>query len=273
MTLLEAIFCGIIQGLTEFLPVSSSGHLALAHTLFGMETSEGYLTFDILLHFATLIVVFIVYYREIFSLMPAFFTLCGKIIRGKFRFADFTKSERMVVLLITATLPLAAAFFVKDTVELLAGYARAVGLILILNGVLLLLSDRFSRRAKREELTPAGALGVGLFQLAAIFPGLSRSGSTISGGLFLGLDRKEAVKFSFLMSVPAVLGANILNVPDVLRVQITKSELGIYLAGMAAAALAGFAAMKLLFYISEKSKFGFFAYYCMIVGLAAAIFG
>ena len=273
MTLAEAIFCGILQGLTEFLPISSSGHLALAHALFGLESSESYLTFDILLHLATLLVVFVVYCKEIFSLVPAFFTLLGKLVRGKFRLSEYTKSERLVVLLILATLPLAAAFFIEDTVEALAGYTRAVGLILILNGIVLFISDRFAAKAHREELTPAGAVGVGLFQLAAIFPGLSRSGSTISGGMLFGLDRKEAVKFSFLMSIPAILGANITNLPEVVSQSVTREELGIYLVGMLCAAAAGFAAMKLLQLLSEKKKFGIFAYYSVILGAAAAIFG
>ena len=273
MTLLEAIVCGIIQGLAEFLPISSSGHLAIVHSIFGMETSESYLTFDILLHLATLIVVFVVYYKEIFSLIPAFFTMLGKVFRGKFALAAYTKAERCVILLIIATLPLAAAFFIEDAVAAVAGYTRAVGIILIFNGLLLYISDRFAGRARREELTPAGALGVGLFQLAAVFPGLSRSGSTISGGMLFGLDREEAVKFSFILSVPAILGANLFQIPEALSAQIPKSELWCYLAGMACAMVCGFIAMKLLLYISKKSKFGFFAYYCVIVGILAAIFG
>ena len=263
MTLLEAVVCGIIQGLTEFLPVSSSGHLAIAHSLFGMETSESYLTFDILLHLATLIVVFVVYYKEIFSLVPAFFTMLGKVFRGKFSLAAYTKPERCVILLIIATFPLAAAFFIEDKVAAVAGYTRAVGIILVLNGILLWLSDRFAKKGRREELTPAGA----------IFPGLSRSGSTISGGMLFGLDREEAVKFSFILSVPAILGANIFNIPEALSSEIPKNELWCYLAEMVCAMICGLIAMKLLLYISKKSKFGFFAYYCMIVGVLAAVLG
>lgn len=274
MTLLEAIVCGIIQGLTEFLPVSSSGHLALAHALFGLESSESYLTFDILLHLATLIVVFVVYYKEIFSLIPAFFTMIGKVFRGRFSLSEYTATERCVILLIIATLPLAAAFWLEDLVSAVAGYTRAVGLILIVNGILLFVSDRLAGRGgRREELSPAGALGVGVFQLCAVFPGLSRSGSTISGGLLFGLDRTEAVKFSFILSVPAILGANIFNIPDALAAEISKSELSYYLAGMLCAMVCGFAAMKLLLYISKKSRFGFFAYYCIAVGALTAVFG
>lgn len=274
MSLLESVICGIIQGLTEFLPVSSSGHLALMHAVFGMENAESNLTFDILLHLGTLIVVFVFYYREIFSLIPAFFTMLGKVFRGKFAMKEYTRNERFVILLILATLPLAGALFIDDAVSALAVYTKVIGAILIFNGAVLLLSDYIAKRAaKKEELTPLGALGVGCFQLIAVFPGLSRSGSTISGGLLFGLSREDAVKFSFILSVPAILGANILNVPQAFSSAIPKGEIGNYLIGMACAMVSGFLAMKLLIYISKKSRFGFFAYYCFAVGALAVIFG
>lgn len=274
LTLLESVLCGIVQGLTEFLPVSSSGHLALMHAVFGMETAESNLTFDILLHLGTLIVVFVFYFREIFSLIPAFFTMLGKVFRGKFAMKEYTANERFVVLLILATLPLAAALFIDDAVSALAAYTKVIGAILIFNGAVLLFSDHIAKKTStREELTPLGAFGVGCFQLIAVFPGLSRSGSTISGGLLFGLSREDAVKFSFILSVPAILGANIMNVPEVLTTSIPKAELSYYLIGMACAMISGFLAMKLLIYISKKSRFGFFAYYCFAVGALAVIFG
>lgn len=272
MTLTEAIFCGILQGLAEFLPISSSGHLALAHALFGGEGGEMNLTFDVLLHLATLLVVFTFYYKEIFSLIPAFFTLLGKVLRGRFRFRDYTKNERFVLLVLIGTLPLALGIFVKDRVEQFASFPKLVGAVLLLNGALLLLSDTVQRKVKREELTPRGAFAVGIFQLFALMPGLSRSGSTISGGLFMGLDRRDAVKFSFILSVPAIVGANLLHIPDVLSLQIASEELGVYLVGMLCAAVAGFLAMKLLLYISERQKFGVFAYYSFAVGALALLF-
>ena len=273
MTLWEAVLCGILQGLTEFLPVSSSGHLALLHAFFGMESAESYLSFDILLHLATLIVVLTVYRKDIFSLIPAFFTMAGKIFCGNFRFSSYNAQERMVLLLIIATLPLGAAFFLKDSLEALGGYTRIVGVILFINGILLLCADRFAKKKKTEQLSPKGALGVGIFQLLAVIPGLSRSGSTISGGMLFGLSRENAVRFSFLMSVPAILGANIMNIPDAFSSDIDTGVWGYYLIGMLAALVAGFFAMRLLAYISAKEKFGFFAYYCMIIGVLAVIFG
>ncbi len=273
MTLWEAVLCGILQGLTEFLPVSSSGHLALAHAFFGLENAESYLSFDILLHLATLIVVLTVYRKDIFALVPAFFTAAGKLFRGDFRFSHYEESERMVFLLVLATLPLAAAFFVKDALEAIAGYTRIVGALLILNGLLLLFADRFAGREKGRLPSVLGALGTGFFQFLAIVPGISRSGSTIAGGMLFGLSRENAVRFSFLMSVPAILGANIANIPEALAFEGDAQVLVPYLLGMAAAVISGFLSMKLLSYIAAKKKFGSFAYYCMIIGALAAIFG
>ncbi len=272
MTLLEAVICGIIQGLAEFLPISSSGHLAIAHSLFNMGTLEGNLTFDLLLHLGTLIVVFIFYYKDIFPLIPAFFTMMGKVFRGKLRLSEWSKNERFVLLLIVATLPLAFALIFKDQVELLSAYPKVVGGILIFNGFVLIFADYMAKRVKKRELSPLGAFGVGFFQLAATMPGLSRSGSTISGGLLFGLEREDAVRFSFIMSVPAILGANVLNIPDALSTPVASGDLGLYFIGMAVAMISGFCAMKFLLYISRKSKFGFFAYYCMAAGLLTVIF-
>ena len=266
MSLWEAVFCGIIQGLTEFLPVSSSGHLALAHTFFGMTSAESCLSFDILLHLATLAVVLIVYHQDVFELCTAFFTMLRKMLGGHFHVSALNENERMVLLLIFATAPLAGAFFLKDYSEWISAYPKAVGALLIFNGILLLTADRFSAMKGKGALSARGALGVGLFQLLATFPGISRSGSTISGGMLFGLSRKNAVKFSFLMSIPAIVGANIVNIPEALSTPVEQQTLGYYLIGMAAALVSGFAAMRFLAYISAKEKFGFFAYYCIVIG-------
>ena len=272
MTFWEAFFCGMIQGLTEFLPISSSGHLAITHTLFGMETEASYLSFDILLHLATLIVVFAVYRRDIFILIPAFFSAPCRLVREKFRWSCLNETERMALLLILATLPLAGAFFVKDSLEWISGSIRLIGVFLVLNGLLLLIADRFSRKKGKTSLSRKGALGVGFFQLLATVPGISRSGATISGGMLFGLSRENAVKFSFLLSVPAIIGANIFNLTEAFSVSVPRQELAYYPVGMAAALVFGFGAMKFLSYISAKEKFGFFAYYCITIGVAVFFF-
>lgn len=275
MSIVSAILFGIIQGLAEFLPISSSGHLAIAHGLFGVDDLEAnYFSFDILLHLATLAAVLIVYRKDIFPLVPAFFKMLGKVFRGKFRFKDATDNEKMILLLLIATLPLVAAIFFNDKVGELGTYTKIVGGILILNGIMLFCSDLIRGGNKGlAEAKPKNALVVGLCQLCACLPGLSRSGSTITGGRLCGFSREFAVKFSFILSIPAILGANIFEIPDLVKTPIPSSDVPAYLCGMLAAGITGFLAMKLLAYISRKSNFRIFSFYCIIVGLLAVIFG
>lgn len=275
MSIVLAIFFGIMQGITEFLPVSSSGHLCILQNLFhGANPREFGLPFDILLHLATLIAPLIVYRRDILPLFPAFFRMLAKLFGGHFRLKDYSAEERMCILLLIATLPLAAAPFLKNRVALLASSTRAVGLLLLVNAVMLFFSDRLSKgSATAANAKPTSALAVGLCQLCAVMPGLSRSGSTITGGLLCGLEREFAVKFSFILSIPAVLGANILQIPDMLASPIAKTDLPAYLLGMAAAALSGLLAMKLLLILSKKNHFRIFSYYCAALGMAAVVLG
>lgn len=272
---LSAVFYGVVQGLTEFLPVSSSGHLSILQNMFGTENfAASYFTFDILLHLATLIAVFIIYWRDIFSLIPAFFTMLSKLFRGKFRLAEYDPNERFVIFIIIATLPLFAAVLFKDYIEFLYSSVKIIGVILIFNGVVLFVSDMFARGNKSvTEVKPHNALVVGLCQMCAIIPGLSRSGSTITGGLTQGFTREFAVKFSFILSIPAILGANILEIPKLLSTPVPKNDIIAYAAGMIAAALAGIAAMKLLIYISRHATFKVFSVYCAVVGILVVIFG
>ena len=277
MSILSAIFWGIIQGLGEFLPISSSGHLAILQNIFHMENIEEQFTFNILLHFGTLIAVFIVYYRDIFALIPAFFTMLGKFFRGKFKLTDYNLNERFVLFILIATLPMVAAVFVNDYVEMLCAYTKVIGIILIFNGGMLLLSDWIASH-RRTELAPEEIKGrhaffVGLIQMCAVVPGISRSGSTITGGLLMGFPREYAVKFSFILSIPAILGANILSIGDLVSNPVPQSDLMAYASGMIAAALTGIAAIKLLIYISKKANFRFFGYYCIVVGILTAVFG
>lgn len=297
-----AILYGIIQGIAEFLPISSSGHLALLQSLFGLDGTEGYFTFNIMLHLGTLAAVLLAFRRDISSLIAASFRVCRKLFTGKlFIRVEFKndqasyspknkkhkhlalnadKHERLVLLVIFGTVPLALTFLFRDQVELLYLYPKLIGGILILNGVMLYVSDRLGSGKKTfSEATPTDGLVVGLFQTIAVFPGLSRSASTITAGLLRDLDRELAVEYSFLLSIPAILGAAVFEIPDMMTEiasssisdPILKENVVSYILGTFTAAIVGFAAIKLLKYISKSSDFTFFAYYCWLIGVLAVI--
>ena len=275
MTLLQSIILGIIQGITEFLPVSSSGHLALLNALFGLESTDEIVAFNLLMHLGTLIAVFIVYRKDIWALIKAFFTLLKKLFSRQAT-DGFSADERFVTYVIVATLPLIVLKLtgLDAVVEKLSASILAVGLILLFNGAVLFFSDRAAKGNRTiEQSRWTNALAIGVCQMFAVLPGLSRSGSTITGGLLNGLDRESAVRFSFILSIPAIVGASIFEVPDLFKSATSASEWGIYLAGMIAAAVVGVGAMNLLKYISKKSNFKMFSYYCWIVGAIAIICG
>lgn len=271
MSILYAILCGALQGACEFLPVSSSGHLALLHELFGNGFSEAELGFDVLLHLGTLVAVVISYRRDVMAIVRAFFSVIGKIFRGRFKWRDASSDEKTAILIIVATAPLAAAVLLKGKVEALSAYPKFVGAMLIVNGAMLILGGMIKPRGKDiSSLGAVGALGVGTFQLIACLPGLSRSGSTITGGGVFGLDREEAVRFSFLMSIPAIVGANVFSVPDVLRSGIAVDALPCAV-GFATAAVVGFISIKLIKRAAKKKNFYIFGIYCVILGLVAVL--
>lgn len=275
MTILFAVICGLIQGATEFLPVSSSGHLALFQNLFYKDPAgNSFLAFNVVLHLGTLIAVFIVFWRDIFPLIPAFFTMLGKLFRGKFKLSEYTVNERMVIMVILGTLPMIIAKVLDDKVEFLSTYVWVVGAILILNAVMLFFSDRIPRGNVNEETArPRNALVVGFAQCLAVLPGLSRSGTSITAGLTQRFNRQFAVKFSFILSIPAILGAAVFEIPDAVREGIPSGDVPAYLIGAAVALVSGVAAMKLLLFISKKANFRVFSYYCAVIGIAAIILG
>lgn len=268
---LFAAISGIIQGLAEFLPISSSGHLSLFQNFFGMD--EIPMTFDILLHLGTLAAVFIVYRKDIFPLFPAFFTMLGKVFKGKFKLKDATVHERMVLMVLIATIPLVVIVPFTDYVDLIGQSNIAIGCILIFNGIMLFISDRLSSgKVNGENVKPRNAIVAGIFQMFAVLPGLSRSGSTITGGLTQGFNREYAVKFSFIMSIPAILGAAVTDIPDVIKGDaFTSDQIAPFLFGTLIAFISGIGAMKLLIYISRKSNFRIFSVYCVLVGILIVI--
>ena len=272
MTYLSAIFLGLIQGLAEFLPISSSGHLAFFQEVVAvLDAGEESLFFDVLLHLGTLVAVFVAYWAEIKSLILEFFTMVGvrKLPQGQ---KPDRLSRRMILFIILGTLPLFAVLPVKDFVEGLYSNPMFIGCAFLGTGLILFLSDRLNRGNKDvKNASILDVLLVGCGQALATVPGISRSGTTISVGLARGFSREFAVKYSFLLSIPAVLGANILSLIDAVGEGIDWSRMPMYLAGVATAMISGYLAIRLLKYISRKSSFGGFAYYCWGIGLVTLI--
>ena len=275
MTYFMSILMGIIQGVAEFLPISSSGHLALFQTFFGMENmEEKYIFFTVLLHFGTLISVCMVYWRDIVDMIREFFLGIAALAGRKDTGVAPPPARRMVMLIIIATVPLFVMVFLRDAVNQLFSNSIMVSCALLATGFILFFSDRIARGHKTaRNATVADALIVGCGQALAVIPGLSRSGTTISVGMMRGFDRAFAVRFSFLMSLPAVLGANVLEIKDALASNFPIEELPMYLVGVAVSAVVGYFAIRLVKSLSDKGKFGKFAYYCWAVGLGSLVAG
>lgn len=274
MNYISSVLMGLLQGVAEFLPISSSGHLALFQHFFSVENyEETQLFFTVLLHLGTLISVFVYYWRDIWEMIREFFLLLGTLFsrRGGRESATPPPARRMVLLIIVATLPLFLILPVKDKVEAAMGSVTFVSVALLLTGFILYFSDRMAKGRKTERTTTMlDAVLVGFAQALGTLPGISRSGITISAGLLRGYDRTFAVRFSFLMSLPAVLGANILTLKDVIEEgSIDLELLPVYLVGMAVAAVVGYFAIRLVNLLANKGKFGAFAYYCWAAGLLA----
>lgn len=272
--ILEAVIYGIIQGVAEFLPISSSGHLALAHNFFGTNT-ENALAFDIMLHLATLVSVCVVFRKDIAALFSGFFSLLRKLFTGRLRAEGLSAKERLFLYVCVATLPLIPVKLLglDDSVEAISRMSWLIGVLLIINGLMLFASDRVSRGGSTPENGGwLRALGVGIVQAVfGILPGISRSGSTITGGRIFGYTREEAVRFSFLLSLPAILGACVTKLPDLFSSGTGAELYAPIAAGSVTAAVVGFFAIKLLQYLSANKGFTFFAVYCPLVGAAAII--
>lgn len=272
MSLLTSIVLGLIQGVSEFLPISSSGHLAIAEYMLG-QTGVGTPPdfFDVLLHLGTLAAVFVAYWADIRAMFFEFFHGIGDIAHGSTP-TPLPPARRLIFLIIVGTLPLFAVLPFKDKIEGLSGNIYFVAAALLMTGCLLFASDR-ARRGRKSERTATmlDVLVVGVGQAVATCPGISRSGTTITAGCFVGFERKFAVRFSFLLSIPAVLGANILTLKDAAEAGIDWGQVPVYLVGVLVAALVGYACIRLLKMIADRGKFGWFAYYCWAVGLLTLI--
>ncbi|MFR3291422.1 MAG: undecaprenyl-diphosphate phosphatase [Lachnospiraceae bacterium] len=274
MTISSAIILGIVQGVAEFLPISSSGHLAVLQNLFDLSAGEDHLFFDVLLHLGTLISICVCYWGDIVAMVREVFI----VLRGGRR-ADGTPVQghlgaaRLLLMIVVGTLPLFLVLPINDKVEELYYITPFIGAALLLTGCVLFVSDKMTPGTRTERnMRFRDALTIGLCQCVATIPGLSRSGATITAGIATGLDRTFAMKYSFLLSLPAVLGANLLSfIKAIGEESIEASLIPAYLLGMLAAMLSGIAAISLMKLIAKKSKFGWFAYYCWGAGVLTII--
>jgi undecaprenyl-diphosphatase len=263
MTLFQSIILGIIQGASEFLPISSSGHLVLAPYLFGWEisTREAFV-FDVLVQVATLSAVIIYYWKDLVAILKAFF----QGILNKKPFED--NNSKMGWYLVLATIPAGlAALLFKDTFEEAFSNPKSAALFLLITSVLLIFGELLGKRVRKlETITWLDAFVIGLFQVLALFPGISRSGSTISGGLLRKFDRGSAARFSFLMAVPVMSAAGVLAVIDLAQSPELFTNIPVYLGGFLTSAIVGYFAIRwFIGYLSKQSLY-IFAGYCALLG-------
>lgn len=250
MNLLQAILLGFVQGVTEWFPISSSGHLAIIQSLFGMNVP---MAFDIFLHFASLIVIIFVFYKDIKEI------IIGLIKKDK-------KYINLFLCLIIASIPAGIlGFLFSDLIENIFSEILFIGIFLIITSAILY-STKFVKN-KNKELNFKNSFVIGLFQAFAILPGISRSGSTISAGLLQGIDPKESARFSFLLSIPVILGASILGLKDFNQI----NNIAYLLIGSLVTIITGIFTLKFLLRIIDKNKFNNFSVYCFILGMIIVI--
>ena len=297
MTVFEAIIQGIIQGATEFLPVSSSGHLSISKHLFGIELPG--ILFDIMLHLGTLVAVVFVYRKLIWRLLKEFGSLCVDVVHGKFKWSEMNHDRRLIFMLIIGLLPLFLLFApipgtgmqLKDLSDQLGSDSSmlAEGLALLATSALLFLGiradrlthkktiqDRQGKRVQnpgRKKLHTVDAIVIGFTQcVAAVFPGLSRSGSTLSVGLLRGINQQTALDYSFVLGIPAIAAAAVVSLKD-LGSDGAAIGAAPLIAGVITAAIVGFLAIKLLKWIVTTNKLTVFAYYTLIAGTLVTVLG
>lgn len=288
MSLLEACIMGLIQGLAEFLPISSSGHLAIFKHILNIDLeASGGLIFDVLLHFGTLLAIFAAFWKDIkklvvegFCIVGAFFVNVGRFFKNlaskeKMEYKKMVDSayRKFVMLVIVSTIPTGILGIVlDDVIEKASATLIVPGICLLITSALLIIADRTQPGTKRPNQISYGEAGiVGIAQGLATLPGISRSGTTITACLKLGFDKNFAVKYSFIMSVPAVLGAVVLKLKDFGDVEATPVLLVNYGIGTVVAAVVGYICIKTMLVIVRGKKFKGFAYYCFIAGMAAII--
>ena len=271
MTLVQAIILGIFQGIAEFLPISSSGHLVILQQLFGIK--EGNLFFTEMLHFGTLISIVIVYFNDIIKIVAEFFKMLGDGIKNK-KFKITNGYQKLGLLIIVGSIPTAIiGLLFEDLFEkLYSSSLLPIGIAFLVTGTLLWIANNKSYENKNvKNMTFLDSVIIGTFQGVAIIPGISRSGSTIVAGLLRGLDRSLATEFSFLLALPATFGAGLLGIIQVVKSGSEIAFTAPLLVGVILSAIVGVLAIKILIKVLKKDKLYYFSYYLWVVGIITII--
>ncbi len=264
MELIKAVILGIVQGLTEFLPVSSSGHLVLGSELLNFQ--EQGLAFDVFVHLGTLVSVCIVFRKELSAMISAPFAVLQK--RADKELTNFFYWD---IYIVVATLPaVGVGLFLKDSIDTIFTNILLVYCMLFVTGLIMVVTPYI--RERKVKLNCLRAVLIGCAQAMAIFPGLSRSGSTIFVGMLLGLNRETVARFSFIMSIPAILGAVVLQSRDLLANPPDAGVLLIICAGMLSSAISGYFAIILLLNVIRKNKLQYFGYYCLLLSSGGLLY-
>lgn len=268
MDIVTVIIQAVVQGLTEFLPVSSSGHLSVLQHITGIDGEAG-LVLSLVLHLGTLAAVFIAFWGTIWGMIKEFFLTIRDIFTGKFSWKSMNGNRRMMFMVIIATIILVPFYFFESFFTGRQGDGDIVfeGVAFMFTALLLFLSDKFGHGTKQaEDMTVKDAVTVGLFQVAALFPGVSRSGSTTAGGLLSGLEKQTAVTFAFILGIPAILGGSVLELGDALKsdMELDWVMLGI---GFVIAAVVGILSIKLVSWLVRKDRYKIFGIYTAILGV------
>lgn len=268
MTIWQALILGIIQGITEFLPISSSGHLVITPFLLNWSIPEEYIfPFDVLVQMGTLVAVIIYFRKYLISIIIAVFK--GIINKDPFGTSD----AKLGWLVVLSTIPaIFGGLFLEDQVEAAFQSIQFTAYFLLFTALMLWLAEKLSDRIKKmEEISTLDAFIIGCFQVLAIFPGVSRSGSTIAGGLLRKLKREEAAKFSFLMSIPVMLGAGVMSINDLVNLPDLSSFLPLLSVGFVAAGIVGFLSIHWLLQFLNKNKLSYFSIYCVVLSIITLV--
>lgn len=270
MSFVDAMILGLVQGLTEFLPVSSSGHLVLAQELLGIS-HHGDISFEVFVHFGTLFSVIAALRKDVFGILSAIFSALGKPseVRELYRTTAFF---RVAVFILIGSIPAAVVGLrFEESITKLFNDPKLVSVMLMITGFILFLT-KFANPREDKNVGIRSAIAIGCAQAFAIIPGISRSGSTISTGLFSGVSREQSAKFSFLLALPAIFGATLLKTRDMFLAPPTTEKVLTLAMGTIMAALSGYIAILFLLKLLRKRRFSWFAYYCFLVGVLGVLF-